>query len=795
MAVTVEVDMKGELAKSYGEQSCSWKGTAEIGGQSVELRVGVGYLKRENVTFSRKEIKDINAKNYKPKETLSLKTGYFNGSFPLLFSNNHVMLFLDRLTSLAEDDRFKNVDEIKCTFKDSDNTLGWIIFNNKGERVEGHLDGKYAERGAYEVKAFDNLLKIYPLLTGKKPREGSYEELGVNKLARTLQASIELENSVYNEKLKKGIFKIPWLEGYNVGNIEKADYKKLAKSSEETLKFLQSKTYKNITEGKKKDGIFKSLKKGTNRIINKITGAESKNVQKLYDHVANSLNHLELKNIIPPLSSEESEKYGEFIGGELENLTSDEIKRFEARRDMIEKIEKTIKNLKDVEPNNGYLLAYTLYELLKNIEELSKEEDFHLTWKRNIWMDSVHHLAMAGDDKIDQILKQYNILDADDKIRRVAAAGYILQMLNLENISKGIPKAKYSESKQRDDKKIRDKENSYLMGSIMKKYNAVCKKFRNEKKIVTSDDDLTNDKEIVSMLGIVGASFENDLEPLCKNCIKLAEKFLPDNDDDKRKLQEFSGNNSNLNSLLLQFKSHEFYDQFNPDLEKLKLCELLLDKLLATDALKEVNKTLAKEEGQDAEDLETKVDDKFYNEFYKYYSRLKNSSDLGTYLDETVKKFDALKSDKEWKKWYSYVKDKTLDLKNVINEFVKKHPDYLKGNDINEVKFISILYILSRSSERVKSDTTRDQFIACIRVYGMDLYNGKTVPGLFKDSLPLKEAAYKLFKVCHDSADPKGLSKKQCIKILECISKDRSNEDSEKFLKLENKIKLKLKAY
>ena len=40
-----------------------------------------------------------------------------------------------------------------------------------------------------------------------------------------------------------------------------------------------------------------------------------------------------------------------------------------------------------------------------------------------------------------------------------------------------------------------------------------------------------------------------------------------------------------------------------------------------------------------------------------------------------------------------------------------------------------------------------------------------------------------------------GLSKKQCIKILECISKDRSNEDSEKFLKLENKIKLKLKAY
>ncbi len=794
MARTVNVDMKRESVKSQGEQSGSWKGTAEVGGERVELRVGLGYLKREKAPFSRKEIKDMNIKNYKPKEILSLKTGDFNGSFPLLFSNNHVMLLLDRSTSLAEDDRFKNVDEIKCTFKDGDNTLGWIIFNNKGERVKGHSDGKYADRDIYEAEAFDNLLKVYPLLIGKKPREDYYEELGVNQLALETVNTISSKNG-FDEKFKEGIFKIPQLEGFDVANIEKADYKKLAKSSEQLLKFLQSRTYKNIKEGKKKDGIFKSLKKGTNRIINKITGAESKNVQKLYEHIANSLKNLELKNIIPPLNSEESEKYEEFIGGQLENLTSDEIKRFEARRDMIEKIEKTIENLKEIEPNNGYLLTSTLYELLKNIEEISKEENFHLTWKRNIWTDSKHHFAMAGEDKIDQILKQYNILDADDKIRRVAAAGYILQMLNLENISKGIPKAKYDESKQRDDKKIRDKENSYLMRSIMRKYDAVCKKFRSDKKIVTSDDDLTNDKEILRMLKIVGASFESDLEMLCKNCIKLAEKFLPDSDDDKRKLQEFSRNNSNLNGLLLQFKSHEFYDQFNPDLEKLKLCELLLDKLLATDALKEVNKTLAKEEGQDAEDLKTKIDDKFYNEFYKYYNRLKNSSDLGTYLDETVKKFDALKSDKEWKKWYSYVKDKTLDLKNVINEFVKKHPDYLKGNDINEVKFISILYILSRSSERVKSEVTRDQFIACLRVYGMDLYNGKTVPGLLKDSLPLKEAAYKLFKVCNEVGDNKVLSKKQCIKILECISKDRSNEDSEKFLKLENKIKLKLKAY
>ena len=88
--------------------------------------------------------------------------------------------------------------------------------------------------------------------------------------------------------------------------------------------------------------------------------------------------------------------------------------------------------------------------------------------------------------------------------------------------------------------------------------------------------------------------------------------------------------------------------------------------------------------------------------------------------------------------------------------------------------------------------------------------NGKYIPGSIKDPAAVKKAAYKLYKVCTDSikayrnrikAHFSGftMNKKQCIKILDCISStDRGTDidaDTMKNLRiLEKKIKSKLKA-
>lgn len=397
-------------------------------------------------------------------------------------------------------------------------------------------------------------------------------------------------------------------------------------------------------------------------------------------------------------------------------------------------------------------------------------------------MESRYGRVTTDSKTIKPILKQYGIIDPDDTLKEAAICRYILK-----NLLKS----------QRDSKSKVDEETSskVKLKEVLKKYKQVIDKFSGD---IFGGIALKAPEDKVKLS--FGKYVPNDTEVLMKNCEELASYYKL---NDLYSYSSYSqAANAELNKLYGEISyQNSALERIRTDSTRIAYCDKVLTELLK-DNYKPHHQA---DEGGIGEDS---VSDTVINKLDGWFNKNQGIENVDKYLDNSSGLISIGASDKDLKKWYGYVKGKIKDLNVVIKEY---SPKISWDNSYwEEAKFISMLYILSRSVERADKNK-REPLAEYLQELGANMYlNGKYIPGSIKDPAAVKKAAYKLYKVCTDSikayrnrikARFSGftMNKKQCIKILDCISStDRGTDidaDTMKNLRiLEKKIKSKLKA-
>lgn len=693
------------------------------------------------------EIQEINVFG----ELSSKKNANFPPIYTWDFENNIQSKFghidwVGPITGLLEKGDLKRVfvvndprsEKIKFNFKVGEDSLGYAIYDSRSKGwKEGHVE-KILDEDTLMLNVAEKMEKIIDLL--RIPNEKRLNCLCLYKLVGNVCDLVVRVNrliEIKNNELGSLKANIPLLLG------DDNSYKNIDNRANGAIKFLKSQIYKEYTN-KKKVGAFKKIKRGVKKVFNEITGREK--VDDLYKDIEKSLKKLSSCSFVDELTPENKEVIDDWKN---------------------EKIDSKMKN-------GGYF-AEMNSKLCKIVGELLRK--YPNSQLKSLYKNGVSRLV-TSDANIKPILKQYGIIDPNETLKEAVVCEYVLKILK---------KLNYSPASKLDEETM----NNVKMKEVVKKYGKVINKF-------------SKDKERVQPRMIIADGYDaaKDLKGVCEEFagrygLENFERFRwndsnnLDKELDKRygKLPEYGSSvtNRSVQEEAWNIRNNSRYIAYS---------DYILTKLLGNE-YKPESESKTDECSQDSEYY---AHEKGYNEdidkVIKDLDNIKIKRSMIYYLNVSSGLGSIGANDKKWKKWNGYMKDKIKDLNSAISDYIKKYS--LDDKYLKEAEFVSILYILSRSVERAPDQW---YFAKYLKDFGGELASGFYIPESIKDSSVAKEAGRKLYKVCYEALpkdyELKGLPKKSCVKILECISKYTVSEESENIEQLralEKKIKSKLKA-